>query len=324
VASVALATALLCLIAGVRLAEGLLAIGTTQQLDYAEPIVYGQAARLVHGEALYQPLDRPPYTVTAYTPLYYYAAAALQATLGSGFGPGRALSLLAGLTAAAIVGHLSARAARSLAAGLFGGLTFLGLGFTGSTPWFALYRVDMLGITLSLGSIWLLSLAASSWQLVLAGALAGLALLTKQTCVAAALAGGIWLWGRSRRAALLFVTSALVVAGLPCLAFELSSHAFVANTVLANINPLTLGQLGFLQFPFESSLGLPLVLAAMYVLARPPSLVPWDRLLMVYWPLSALPLLGLVKLGGFYNYWIELAASTAILSTAAIRSAPAL
>src|SRR5437016_2524484 len=57
-------------------------------LDYGEPIVYYDALRINHGQPLYQPLDAPPYTIAAYTPLYYLVAAEIGVLAGPGFGPG--------------------------------------------------------------------------------------------------------------------------------------------------------------------------------------------------------------------------------------------
>ncbi len=66
-----LATALLILGLGaaaafnVWLAAQLL--GRPDETRYGEAILYGHAARLLRGEALYQPLDGPPYTCVLYT-----------------------------------------------------------------------------------------------------------------------------------------------------------------------------------------------------------------------------------------------------------------
>jgi hypothetical protein len=51
------------------LAAGAFAVVQPVAIDYGEPIVYGQALRLLSGEPLYQPIGQPPFTVTAYTPL---------------------------------------------------------------------------------------------------------------------------------------------------------------------------------------------------------------------------------------------------------------
>src|SRR5438128_12333481 len=90
----------LCLLAADRVARGVAAIQRPVEAMYGEAIIYDQAARLLRGEALYQPLDRPPFTVTAYTPLYYTVVAGLRLLAGPGFGPGRIVSFGTGLCAA--------------------------------------------------------------------------------------------------------------------------------------------------------------------------------------------------------------------------------
>ena len=76
---------------------------------YGESIIYDQAARLVRGEPLYQPLDQSPFTVAAYTPLYYAVVAGLQMLGLPGFSPGRVASFVAGLCAAVLVWQLTWR-----------------------------------------------------------------------------------------------------------------------------------------------------------------------------------------------------------------------
>ena len=89
-----------------------LLFATPSEVNYGESIVYNQAARLVRGEPLYQPLGQAPYTVTAYMPLYYWLAATLQATVGPGFGPGRIATFGFGLVATALLSLLTLRCTR--------------------------------------------------------------------------------------------------------------------------------------------------------------------------------------------------------------------
>lgn len=305
-----------------RLIIGIAAIGEPQQLDYGEPIVYGQAARISNGAPLYQPLDRPPLTVAAYTPLYYKLASELQARVGPGFGPGRALSYAAGLATTAAVAWLAARYARSFWSGAFAAAIFVGLGFPGVVPWFALYRVDMVAEVLSLGAIVVLARGSSLNHVLVAGVLAGLAVLTKQTYLAAAIAGTLWLWGIQPRRALAFGATTLLIAGGVCVAEELATGAFVANAIAANVNPINLDEFAALVVQFSQTLGPALAIAALYVaLARPWRSAP-TRLLLLYWLASVLPLVGLVKFGAIYNYWIEFAASTAVLAALGISTTP--
>lgn len=293
-------------------ASAALAIATPAAIDYGEPVVYGQAARLLTGQPLYQPIDREPLTVAAYTPLYYWAAAGLQYVVGPGFGPGRALSLLSGLVSAILVGVLAGRRAGGLWVGAFGGLLFLALAFPGpETPWLGLYRVDMLGVALSLSAVVVLSWSSGTRALVVAGVLGGLAVLCKQTLVAALIAGVLW---QPRRSLPVLATATLTIA-IPCLVLEATSGgAFLQNTVSANENPFYVSVAGGLLAEFVKAQWLPLMLAAAYLwLARPWTSVQ-GRLLVLYWLLSSLSLLLIGKIGANHNYWIELAATTAILA----------
>src|SRR5437660_11469289 len=106
---VAAVACVLCLLAADRLVRGVAAIQRPVEAMYGESIIYDQASRLVRGEALYQPLDQSPFSVAAYTPLYYTVVAGLRALGLTGFSPGRIASFAAGLTAAILVGRLATR-----------------------------------------------------------------------------------------------------------------------------------------------------------------------------------------------------------------------
>ncbi|TME32823.1 MAG: hypothetical protein E6I75_16395, partial [Chloroflexi bacterium] len=182
-------------------------------VDYAEPVVYGQALRLVWGEPLYQPLDRSPLTVAAYTPL-----------------PGRALSLACGIAAAVMVGVIAGRNAGEKWAGMFAGLLFVALAFPrdrDDTPWLGLYRVDLLGVALSLAAIAVLTWRNNIRAAVVAGFLAGLALLCKPTFFAALLAGGLWLFSSNeKRSFMAFIVSAACIFAVPCALLQATTGAF--------------------------------------------------------------------------------------------------
>jgi hypothetical protein len=307
-----------CLPAGaalVTLSASALAVVQPAAIDYAEPVVYGQAARLLAGQALYQPIDQPPYTVAAYTPLYYWAAAALQVGFGPGFGPGRTLSLVCGAASALLMGWLAGRRAGRLSVGAFAGLLFLAFGFPRpDTPWMGLYRVDVLGVALSLAAVAVLSGTSSTRGVVTAGVLAGLALLCKQTCVAALVAGALWLWPRPG----LFVASALITFAIPCVVLEATTGAFLQNAVLANVNPFYPSVAAMLLKEYIKVQWLPLGLAAVYLgLGRPWRESP-SRLLLLYWLASAGWVIWIGKIGANHNYWIEFAAATAILAASGV------
>ena len=295
-------------------------------LDYAEPIIYGQAQRLVQRQALYQPLDAAPYTVAAYTPLYYAVGALLQLWIGPGFGAGRALSLLSGVVTAGLIGWLASRSVcrptRAVGIGAFGALLFLALAFPvdrGGVPWLGLYRVDMLGVALSVAAIAILAWRTSSPVVVMAGITAGLAILCKPTFLAALLAGTAWLClrrPRDVRLAVVYATSALLTVGVPCLLLQLTTGALVQNTVEANVNPFYVAVAQELGLELLRTQWLPLLLAGVYLIpGRPWSTSTSDgRLLVLYWVATAVSLIGIGKIGANHNYWIEFAAATAILA----------
>jgi hypothetical protein len=293
------------------LSSAAFAIVKPAAIDYAEPVVYGQAARLLSGQPLYQPIDRAPFTVAAYTPLYYWATAGLRALFGPGFGPGRALSLVCGVATAILVGVIAGRRAGGLWVGAFGGLLFLALAFPRpDTPWLGLYRVDMLGVALSVAAVTVLSWSSSTRASVAAGVLAGLALLCKQTFVAALIAGAVW---RPSRAGPL-VASAVLTVAIPCLALEATTAAFLQNTVSANVNPFYLVVAAGLLKEFVKAQWLPLVLAGSYLWLGRPWASNDSRLLVLYWLAASLSLVWIGKIGANHNYWIEFAAATAILA----------
>jgi hypothetical protein len=305
------------------------AIGAVMQRDevmYGEAIIYDHAARLVRGEPLYQPLGQAPYSVAAYTPVYYWIAAGLQSAFGPGFGPGRVVSLLAGLVAAVLVADLAGRRARSGFAGVFAASLFLALGFPTQGPgleypWFAYYKEDMLGVTFALGAVTVLDRGASRERVVFAALLAALAVLTKQTLAAAGLAGFVWLALRQLRLAVLFsgISAALVlgVGGV----MALTTPAFLSNVlaVAARNDPLN-------DYVLQDNLrtllqyqAAPLAVTAAYLVVR---LCDWRKavgdIMVVYALASLVPLVGLAKIGSNYNYWIDLAAIAAIVTTHAI------
>jgi len=310
----------LMLLAVDRIARAIAAVLRPVEAMYGESIIYDQAARLLHGEALYQALDRAPFTVTAYTPLYYVLAAGLQALAGPGFSPGRILSVGAGLVAAGLVGRLAARHVGDWRAGVFAAVLFVALGFPGDFPWFAFYKEDILGVALSLGAIATLERGSDRRHATAAGVLAGLAFLSKQTFLAASVAGVCWLWYRNRRSAVLFGATALIVGGGLCAVAALSNSAFLDNTVRANLNPSRTDILKANLTIFGLYQGAALALALVPVVTRARPLGSFLRdPLVLFWLVSLAPLpVGLAKVGSNWNYWIEAAAATAVLASGGV------
>jgi hypothetical protein len=310
---------LLTILAAIQLAWMVAIVVQPAEVLYSEAIVYDKAARLLRGEPLYQPLDQPPYSVTAYTPLYYWLAAGLHVAVGPGFPTGRVVSFVAGLLTAGLVAHLVVQGTADRRAGVFAALLFLALGLAGIPPWSALYREHLLGVALSLGAIASLAGGITSRRLFVAGLLAGLAILTKQTLIASALAGSVYLWGRDQRKAALFVGLVLAIVLGTSVILEITTGAYLANTIAGNVNPFSWDALvrnGTMLLLFQAG---PLATAVLYLVCGRHAGRGTDRgLLGMYWAASLLPLVGLAKVGSGQNYWIELAAITAVLATLGI------
>lgn len=311
---------LLAIIAAVTLATCWLAIRVPEQLDEGEPLIYGLAGRALERVPLYRPIDQQPFVQVHYMPLYYWLVALLREHGGSGFAAGRVVSLFAGFVAATLVGYLAASRARSWWAGGFSALMFLALAFPGApVPFLSLERVDVLGVGFSVAAIAVLARRTNRVDLIAAGILAGLALLTKQSLFAAALAGTIWLATLSRRKAGLFAMVMAATALIPALRYEFtSSGAFWDNIGPANPSPTALPFGAYLLNELAVIQGVPTLLALFYVVASRAWKDPYQRLLVFYWLATTVSITGIIKVGANHNYWIEFAAPNAVLATLCI------
>lgn len=314
--------------------------------NYGESLIYDAATRVLHGQPLYLPHDRPPYAHTAYMPLYYWVVAGLRAVFGPGFLPGRLATVAAGLATATLVGYIVERRTRSRAFGLVGALLFFSLGL----PWvyhlsgdpfypgdpgrtlldgvrglahlgaagapLPAVKEDWLGVALSVGAIALLVSGTSRQRIALGGLVAALAFLTKQTFVSAGLAGVWWLWQRDRRQALLFGGVGGGTALLTCLIVQSTNPGFVENVLGGNAIPVRLEILA-VNLPalllFQAG---PAAVAAMFALSQfRRDEHPADRLLVYFWLASLLPAVGMARAGGAGNHAFLFGASTEILAT---------
>jgi hypothetical protein len=316
--AVALVVGILALL---RVVQWLDALTESQQLDYYEGIVYDNAARILRHEPLYQTIDRAPYSVAAYMPIYPAVAALARTAFGDGFGPGRGVSVVSGLIIACVVSRLTVLHTGKWKSGVFAAVLFLVLGFPGVIPWMAMYRVDTLGVAFAIASIAvLLHPRRPTRRIIIAAALASCAILTKQLLFGASIAGAIWLWQRDRRQCALFSGLVVTIVLLTCAVLEFSTGAFLANTVYANINPIRVDVMltnGVIYAAFQTAV---VIAATLYVL-RYHRDTPYRDLLVLYWLASFVQLLAMAKLGAYHNYWIENAAISSTLATIGLWSA---
>ena len=277
------------------------------ELMYGESIVLDQARRVALQQPLYPPPVAVPLNVTAYPPLYYLLVGALQrVTDDSGYSVGRLVSVAATVGSALLLAWCVRSVSGRWSAGVLSATLFLTQNLT-VLIWASAQRVDPLALCLTLGGLAL----ASAGRTRIAALVLVLAVLTKQSYLAAPLAICISLWPR-RRVLLTFL--GLFAGGLALavgLTVALVGGSFFWHTIVANANPWDLeyfaAQFGaFLQFN-----ALPLCLAAS-AFALPER--SGERLWRAYFVTTfVLSLLTIGKLGASSNYWLELSAATAAL-----------
>ncbi len=274
---------------------------------YGESIVLDETHRLAEGQPLYAPPTAPPLTVTAYPPVYYLVVGLLQQLRGdAGYSPGRIVSVAATFGSTAIIAWSVHRITTRWAAGLLAGGLFVTQNLT-VLLWGPTHRVDMLALCFALSGL----AVASGNRMTLAAFLLGLAVLTKQTYLAAPASVLVALWPR-RRVMLSFCATFF---GCLLLAFGigewLTGGQLLWHTVIANANPFDLEYFVAMLTQFAQANALPLVVAAA-LFGLP--VRPAERLWRAYFLLSGLFALATVgKIGASSNYWLELTAATSVL-----------
>jgi hypothetical protein len=182
------------------------------ELEWMEGGSVDHVRQILDGEKLYvsPSLDFVPYI---YTPLYFYASAAVSKVTGVGFFPLRLVSFLASLGCFAIIFLMVRRETHSwipsiLASGLFAATYRIG------GAWLDIARIDSLFLFLLLLGIYFVRFSSSVKSCIIAGALVSLAFLTKQTAAMAALPIMLYsLWRHWRLGVVLIGTVALIVGG---------------------------------------------------------------------------------------------------------------
>jgi hypothetical protein len=194
---VAVIFALLAIIVILRGWQAARAISSPYELGYGEAQVRLAAEAFSRGEPLYPSLSAAPYRLLNYPPLYPAVAALAARLLGAGFAPGRILSWLASLLTALVIGALVRRETQRLDAALLAGGLYLASWNVDNVG--HAYRVDSLAALLSVtGLALILRGGVGIWG---GGLVFALAVLTRQSAVAAGLAGVVWLIGQKQRRA---------------------------------------------------------------------------------------------------------------------------
>lgn len=153
-------------------------IGYPFGLEWLEGAVLVQVHRLLSGQPLYV---KPSigYVPLLYAPLYFYVAALMSQVVGPGFFALRMVSLLATFGCVGMTGLIVRRRSGSIYVSLMAAGSFFALFQIGGS-WFDIARVDMLALFLMMSALYFVN-GRSNLDLALAGLVAALALLTKQS-----------------------------------------------------------------------------------------------------------------------------------------------
>jgi 4-amino-4-deoxy-L-arabinose transferase-like glycosyltransferase len=153
-------------------------------LEWMEGGMLGHALRVLEGKPIYAP-PSVDFISYLYTPFYPFVVAMLGKVFGLSYLLGRVVSVLSFLVVLALGFRLVQRRTGGGLAGALFGLGAAGLicsTFPATGAWYDLVRNDSLYLALTTGFLYLIAEHSRSWRaLCLAGVLAGLAFLTKQT-----------------------------------------------------------------------------------------------------------------------------------------------
>ena len=282
-----------------------------------ESVVAAHSYMLVHDGTLYYDLNRYPYTVSAYTPLFYLLEAGLIRLGLPAFTAGRLISFAALLGLALLCGKLARLYTNSPYAAWCARL------FAASSPlllnWGSIAQVDTLACFFSAAAFYQYSRLHVLGERRLAAALAFavLAAFTKQTAVAAPVAICLMLWTRSWRASAAF--GAVWIGAMAAVALAINAALrgrFLSDTVFANLNPMSIHKLSahLIQLGSVSGGLLVLVAAGAGKLMRGRGLAPLVYLTVA----SAVFLATAPKIGSDTNYQVEMTTLLAVCAAVAL------
>ncbi|MFH1515989.1 MAG: hypothetical protein ABIG42_11085 [bacterium] len=127
--------------------------GYPYSLDFGEGILLVQSSMLMNGENIYPPISDYPYMVSNYHPLYPFLAGLPFLFLNPGLWSGRLITLLSAIGSMVLIGKIVFRSTKRIELGMLAALLPLCLSFTYN--WAFIYRVDFLGVFLSLSGLYL-------------------------------------------------------------------------------------------------------------------------------------------------------------------------
>ncbi len=298
------------------LVHGLIVIGFEYPLDYGEGPLLNQALRVVEGQPLYpQGIQSSPYLISNYPPVFVLVNAVLVALFGPSLALGRLVSFLSTAGSAGMIALILRKFSQSkdILPILAGTSIFLITPYV--LEWSPLFRIDMLGLFLSLAGLYVLIRDPDQNRNgYFAAGLFILAAYTRQSFgLAAPLAGLVYTFTRNKSQAMrLFVSYALGGLAIFGLLYWLTDGAFFFHIITANVNPFRWETV--LNFAREIGRKMPIILLlAGGYLAFGWRLTKTYAFTAPYLLASALAALTIGKVGSNINYLVEISAAFGLL-----------
>ena len=281
-------------------------------IDFGEGYLANASQELIRGHNPYHSIDRPPWIVTSYPPLFPLLNGLLIAFVGPSLIPGRfiATASLIGIIVMMVLlmRKLNATVTTSiLTAGIL-------LVFPWPVNWSQVVRVDTLGILLVVSGIYIWLRSDRRSDTILSAVLFALAAFTKQSLLAAPIAVVIHaLLSRDRRSLTLLLCLIVFIGGGYVLGNFLTGGEFVKHLFVYTANMYYWGRLraGLGEYVRMTWL---LQTMAISAFIMPGTLAGPKRLLGWYYVLAQITLFAYGFEGSDTNYYIEPLLSAAILA----------
>lgn len=195
------------------------------ELEWMEGASVDHVRQILIGHQLYRApsIEFTPYI---YTPLYFFVCSVFCKFLGIGFFPLRLVSLLSSVGCILLLFEFVRRETNSMFCGLLSASLYAAAYKIGGA-WYDIARVDSLFMLLLLSSIFVLRFFKSTRHLVLAGILASLSFLTKQTALFIVLPLSVYCLIRLRKwNRYAYPSTFLIIAGFSTVIINWMSHGW--------------------------------------------------------------------------------------------------
>lgn len=305
------------------------------QLDESEGMIVAETMLLDKGVNIFDKPTQELFVAAPYPPLYYLLTWPVQHLAGAEptFKAGRALALFSTLLVGVAIFGITRSLSRDALAGAIGAALWWSLSLV--TFWGSLVKPDVLAVALGLSGLWwLVSRPPTQVWWALPFFLA--AFFTKQTAIAAAVAGTGWLLVTRPRTGLTF--GALYASGalLPILLFNwLTQGGYYYHLFTIHDLPWFSDRFTKLAAAFLDSYGIFLIPGMLGIATAAALWLSWrvrkhpqiiqaqgGLLLLLYLTMSFISTSGAGTLGGNHNHFLEWAAASCLglgVGTAIVR-----